>query len=47
MRRVDMAESADVREGEVLVARVEGLVRILTRIRGRAYAAENRCLHLG
>ena len=47
MKRIEVANSADVRENKILVARVDGLLLILTRVDGRAYAVENKCAHLG
>lgn len=47
MTRIDVADSAAVRENELLAARADGIAVLLTRVGGRAYAIENKCAHLG
>lgn len=42
-----MANSVDVREGELFITKAQGIPLMLTRVEGRAYAVENRCAHLG
>jgi nitrite reductase/ring-hydroxylating ferredoxin subunit len=47
MKRIQIAKSTDVREGEIFECNADGTGLILTRIAGRTYAVENKCAHLG
>jgi nitrite reductase/ring-hydroxylating ferredoxin subunit len=47
MKNIDVASSANVVEGEIFATKVEGLSVLLTRVKGKAYAVENKCAHLG
>ena len=47
MTPTDVANSTDVRENEIFVARAAGIALLLTRVGGRVYALENKCAHLG
>jgi len=47
MKTVEVAKAAEVREGEVLVAKAEGHSIALTRVDGVVRAFETKCPHLG
>jgi nitrite reductase/ring-hydroxylating ferredoxin subunit len=47
MRRVKVARSKQVREGELLEVKAKGTSVLLTRVNGEVHAVENRCPHLG
>ena len=47
MNRVKLADSADVREGAVHVAKADGRSLILSRVGGKVCALENKCPHFG
>ncbi|MGH8445709.1 MAG: Rieske (2Fe-2S) protein [Solimonas sp.] len=47
MTAIEVANSADVREGAVLAVKAGGKSLLLARVDGRLSALENRCPHLG
>ena len=47
MTRLKLADSAAVREGEVLAAQADGASLILSRVGGKVCAVENKCPHFG
>jgi nitrite reductase/ring-hydroxylating ferredoxin subunit len=47
MRRVKVARSKQVREGELLEVDAKGTSVLLTRVKDEIHALENRCPHLG
>jgi len=47
VKRIAVAESTEVRENEIFVARAHGLDLLLTRVGPRVYAVQNKCSHLG
>jgi nitrite reductase/ring-hydroxylating ferredoxin subunit len=47
MSKVDVASVDDVVEGAVFAVKAGGVSLLLTRVKGRAYAIENKCAHLG
>jgi len=47
MKRVRVAEPGQVREGELLAVKAEGIAILLTRVNGAVHAIENKCPHLG
>ena len=47
MTRLKLADSANVREGEVLAVKADGASLILSRVGGKVCAVENKCPHFG
>jgi nitrite reductase/ring-hydroxylating ferredoxin subunit len=47
MRRVKVARSKQVREGELLEVDAKGTKLLLTRVKDEVHAVENKCPHLG
>jgi len=47
MDRLRLADSTTVREGEVQTAQANGASLILSRVRGKVCAVENKCPHFG
>lgn len=47
MTRLKLADSAAVREGEVLAVKADGASLILSRVGGKVCAVENKCPHFG